>query len=232
MISKKTYIPARPRSDKLTTVDKRKTFKSQIQNIEFELRKDIENYQLDNDGILDDSEKISLKLLQNEVQAKKLKWMSEVNSISNSIYLAGYHKDALLALSEPMLSTGGIIDTLVLRINEIILGDGTIPDDYKYRYEKALALYFDNIDPLELAITGARSAIEAEIKRRADSGSGEIPSGGENELREYDLRFDGKYWNNVGFIEIDMNTIQINKIKFLSDDQNSWTDEQGRRMIL
>lgn len=232
MITKKTYIPAKPRSNKLIVADKQKTFKNQIQNVEFELRKEIDDYQLNDNGLLDESEKINLKLLLNEVTAQHVRFNSEVSSILKSIYLADMHKDSLIDIALTVVGESGTIPTLVARINDILNGDGTIPADYKQRYEKALTAYFDSIEPLELAITGAKEAIEAEIKRRADSGAGNTSGGGKNELREYDLRFDGKYWNNVGFVEIEMDTIQIKKIEFLSDDQNSWTDENGNIIVL
>lgn len=196
------------------------------------LKREMERYLLNDNNILDESERINLKLLQFQIASQKDSFASDVNSILKSIYIAGYHKDALFAIAEDVIGDSGTIAILNSRINDILLGDGTIPDDYKYRYEKALTAYFGSLDPLEKAIYGAREAIEAEIKRLADSGAGDTQGGGTNELREYDLRFDGKYWNNVGFVEIDFDTITINKVNFLSDDQNSWADEQDNRVII
>lgn len=232
MISKKTYVPAKPRSNKLTVTTKQKNFKTQLQNVAFELKNEIEDYQLNDNNILDDSEKISLKMLQNEINSKGANLYSEVSSILKSIYLAVHHKEALTEIANSVIGVDGTIAVLDARINDILLGDGTIPDDYKYRYDNALTAYFESLDPIELGIVGAKEAIAAEIKRRADSGAGETQGGGVNELREYDMRFDGKYWNNCGFVEIDLDTIEIKKIQFLSDDLNSWADEMGRRIVL
>lgn len=231
MIIKETFVPARPRSDKLITY-KKKTYKSQLQTVEMNLTDKIGEYTLDENAILDNSERISLRLLQNELSSTKTTLLSEVASILNSIYLADYHKDALERIANSVVGQYGTISSLNNYITTILSGDGTIPEDTKSLYHKALEAYFASILPLKEGIVGAREAIAAEIKRLADEGSGETQGGGTNELREYDLRFDGKYWNNVGFIEIDMETIVIKKIQFLSDDQNSWADETGRRIVL
>lgn len=191
----------------------------------------IQTIQNDN-NILNDSKRVNFQLEQSNILSKKENLLSEVNNIHNSIYLAYYHKEELEELADVVVGVGGTIDTLNDRINDILLLDETLPDDYRYRYNKARAAYFESLNPLELGIVGAKEAIAAEIKRRADSGAGETQGGGANELREYDMRFDGKYWNNCGFVEIDLDIIEIKKIQFLSDDQNSWADETGRRIIL
>jgi len=181
---------------------------------------------------MDETSADRLRVLQGEIYSLDARLTSDVNSLLDSIYLAGYHKDALTGFANDVIGDGGVIDILNDRINDILLIGGDVPDDYRYRYNNALTAYYAGVEQLEYAIRGAREAIEAEIKRRADSGAGDTQGGGANELREYDMRFDGKYWNNVGFVEIDLDTITINKVSFLSDDQNSWADEQDNRVII